>query len=107
MQMKYHFKYLIFILFLVASSSSIGAERLDLYDLGKKAYENGNCTQAIMNLYAFIVINEENIVGANNQKVKADIENKINHCEVFLNNSVAKSKGGSHKGGISGKADQF
>lgn len=63
--------------------------RDDLYELGKEAYESGDYVAAIKNLYAFYVLNEEEI--DNNPDFKKKLAERIAYSETILKLSFSSN----------------
>lgn len=72
------------------SLNATAAEREDLYDLGRSAYESQDYVSAIKNLYAFYVVNLDSI--NDNPSFKKSIERKIAECETKLALALASNK---------------
>lgn len=74
----------------VFSSQLTAAEREDLYQSGKSAYESQNYVTAIKNLYAFYVLNIDFF--DKDPTFKDSIEKKIAECETILKLALALNK---------------
>jgi len=80
----------VFILALGLSFNITAAERSDLYESGKLAYDSKNYVVALKNLYAFYVINIDDI--EDNPLFKKSIEEKLAECEVKLSLALVSNK---------------
>ena len=67
----------------------LAADRDDLYHLGRAQFKNNNCVDALKNLYAFYVINEE--VLETQEKFKTTLTENIKNCETRLSLAVASN----------------
>jgi hypothetical protein len=80
----------LFFLLLNTSFYAEAAERDDLYDLGRSAYEADDYVLALKNLYAFYVLNAESV--GDNPSFQESIEAAIADCEVKLKLALASNK---------------
>lgn len=78
----YLFKISLLALLIIFAINLFAAEREDLYQVGRIAYNQGDYVKALKNLYAFYVMNEDAI--NKNPEFKMTLENKILHCETIL-----------------------
>lgn len=76
-------KLIISLAFLFLSSNSVASKRPDLYESGKSAFDEGDHVTALKNLYAFYVLNEATL--SDHTEFKQLLEEKIKHCEAYLN----------------------
>ena len=75
-------RFVVCFIVLCLSGPSAASERPDLYKLGKQAYDKGNYVTALKNLYAFYVLNDEEL--AERQDLKDSLEAAIEQCETLL-----------------------
>ena len=107
--MSFHSKFVVCLILLFLSGSATASKRPDLYKLGKDAYDQGKYVTALKNLYAFYVLNEDELAG--HPDVKKSLTAAIDKCETTLgvlfktNANVAEGEVYIlNKRGIKGKA---
>lgn len=68
------------------SHDSIAADRSDLYDSGRRAYQNEDYVAALKNLHAFYAINQKQV--DRDLEFKAEVLDAINYSENWLRNAL-------------------
>lgn len=104
---------------LVSSQAASSAEREDLYQSGRLAFEKKEYVLALMNLHAFYVLNEADL--ENYPDLKITLEEKIKAAQSILETAMAsnpritltpegvvlKTINGTIHGGISGTGKEI
>ncbi len=80
--MNYRFNSIIFVLYFVFATYSLGAENEELYFEGKKAFENGDCVTALTSFTAFLAINKKEI--KKHKMIEEGLTERIEICKAFL-----------------------
>lgn len=74
---------------LTVSQNSYAAEREDLYQAARAAYDEKDCVTALKNFYAFYVLNEASL--SEHVELKQRIESRMANCESVLTLAIASN----------------